>query len=104
MPTIIALRDEATRSHPERFEALREATEGQDDGETLLDLWDPSGLPKAVALAKAAALGADIPELERAEETPAPRAPTPRPRPQPDEGQDEVKIYRVNSPVIQSEE
>ncbi len=78
-------------------------------------LWDENGLPRAVALAQAAALGARMPfalgsgepsEPEAdATESPKPAQAVVRaaPKPAPPTGPIEAKVYRLGAPVIRSE-
>jgi hypothetical protein len=128
-PQIRALLAEATTPRAER--ALIEGLDEENQADS--EIWDPTGLPRAVALAHAAALGANLPELAKVETvqqapvqrrrttatrttarpkppatTVAPAAPSvvaqPLPAPEPTDKAPTAKVYRFDSPMIQSEQ
>jgi serine/threonine protein phosphatase PrpC len=111
VPRIRALLAEATTPRaPEDIPKRAAVTAVSADGATEPEgMWDDSGLPRAVALAQAAALGARLPFARPAPVEPSPaakaktrsvvRAPAPTGPVEPPT----AKIYRLGSPVIRSE-
>jgi len=128
-PQIRALLAEATTPRSKRALIVGLDEENQVESE----IWDPTGLPRAVALAHAAALGANLPELAKVEtvrpapaerrrttatqtsarpqqpaSTTASAAPSvvaqPAPVPEPTDKAPTAKVYRFDSPMIQSEQ